>query len=265
MWLVAVPVQCHLVRKTRPAFNRSRSKRDRTSTISRLKPGQLRQVFLLSMNLQLCGTRDPDRWCTVNLFPIIDDPYEKQRTWSWHITHTSKLLWRSNNGRLERTSFSFNQVHPSERRVVMKLTSEKLSINDFAVNSERLAKIDQFDQDDHQYQLSLNSSLPWMPSKFNQHDASLCRKPFEWCWCGYVPSLSDYYDFKEQVFYSPKIVTDCRRYSARPYEKRNCKPETMDTRPWYKKLLFLSPNTTPCGKIWAMNHETSCSLSRCSF
>lgn len=85
--------------------------------------------------------------------------------------------------------------------------------------------------------------------EFNKHYPSLCPPRSAWCWCGIVGSWKNYYSKpnKTNTVDIPKVVIDCRPVSFRPYEIRDCAPESTNNLPWHRKLFGPGAQHFPCG------------------
>ena len=89
----------------------------------------------------------------------------------------------------------------------------------------------------------------WKSLELNKHDESLCPYRYEWCWCGFVGNVVDYFMGKKSttIVEAPRVMLDCRTFERRLYETRNCTIQSGDSLPWYRKIFGRPKVHFPCG------------------
>lgn len=101
----------------------------------------------------------------------------------------------------------------------------------------------------HIYEYEETEDFDMRSLEFNKHYPSLCPPRNEWCWCGVVGNWENYLNpnrTKLIVDY-PNFIIDCRYFNKRPFEERDCRPESADSLPWHRKLFGPAPKDFPCG------------------
>ena len=192
------------------------------------------QTTLITPNIHmdvLCSTLAPLEHCWCGFIKKYDDEYH------FSVTKPFEMIRICSN--------YDGWVYHKDTIMELYLDSGNLETDEPVRGSRHRRRNTINNNNGHSNSTSAKTIEKYKGSGLYQHDSGICPKHFSWCWCGLINTMDEYYGLatSDHPPLKPRVLIDCRPFEMRPFETRNCKPNS----PLYRRIIGLGPDPYPCG------------------